>query len=77
MILHTKTGEIEACCEWVASLVMVDCFDVDNRYVYGSCPVPGWTFAAFESSMGGNFEIRRDKLNFCPNCGKKTEIEGD
>ena len=67
----TKSGEIEACCEWIdevkkSEILKVDPFDASGEV---SDPVLRVT------SLGGWFLILY--LKFCPNCGAKTEIEGE
>ena len=66
----TKSGYIEACCEWSKaefnfwnkdSLVRND----DGTFEYSGLVVDVWNNYYY------NFP-----LNFCPNCGAKTEIEG-
>ena len=70
----TKSGEIEACCEW-------------SKQYNGEPVSRGFStrhyFMLLEGVLLIRGRLRRAKgydavpLNFCPNCGAKTEIEGE
>ena len=62
----TKSGEIEACCEWSG--------EIRQYYVKPFC-TPRHAFAG---SWDNRVKLEMDCFpNFCPNCGAKTEIEGE
>ena len=68
----TKSGEIEACCEWAktraqSQRIFSDKILGKKRRIIGMMTVRLTDIKA----LGG------EQLNFCPNCGSKTEIEGE
>ncbi|MBX8640738.1 MAG: hypothetical protein KIS29_10425 [Thermoplasmata archaeon] len=64
-----KDGTIEPCCDWVRNAMIAPIMKIDPYDASGKIGRPVLRI----TSLGGWFLLLY--LNYCPNCGAKTEIE--
>ena len=65
-----NSGEIVPCCDFIRDLQKNEMFEIDPVNVRGEVTTP-WLRVR---QLGGFYAIMR--LNYCPSCGAKTEVEG-
>ena len=78
----TKSGEIEACCEWSReNALMLQAGAVSyglskERGFFRNVFHPSLYFES-EHSTKAKLDLKELRIFYCPNCGAKTEIEGE